>query len=717
MIIKTWLSQGWWLGLGGSLALVGAIAGGVTDGARAQITPDNTLGEAHSNVTQVGPPILGNNQITGGARRGANLFHSFQEFSIKAGQSAYFINPAGIENILSRVTGSSRSEILGTLGVLEGNANLFLINPNGIIFGPKARLELGGSFVATTANAIKFGNQGFFSASAANVPPVLTVNPSALLFNQIATQRIINQSVIPNVEDRSQVDGLRVNDGRSLLLVGGDVVLDRGQLRALGGRVELGGVAGAGTVGLDVNGNNLHLSYPAGVQQADVSLSNGAIVSASGAGGDIEVQGRRVRLTDGSQIVANTGGRLTVTASESVEVTGTSADGNPGGLFTQTDGAEAAGDLTIQTGRLIVQDGAVVSTSTFAGGQGGTLTVTASDSIELSGTSIDEKQPSGLFAVANGGSGAAGDLKIVTGKLIVRNGAVVSASTFNGAQGRGGTLAVKASDSVQLIGTSANGEIRSGLLVGTAGTGAAGDLTIATGRLIVQDGARVSAASLSGKAGGNITLQVQDLQLRRNSYISTKASDIGNGGNITIDTDTLAALENSDIIADAVKGRGGNIEITTQGLFRSPDSDITATSELGINGRVQINKLDIDPSRGLINLPSRVVDVSTLIAQGCSAVEPTASQFVVTGRGGLPPNPSEALSSDTVWTDLRPTIHEAENVSSSEEATQPTNSTAEQLVEAQGWVINANGEVVLTAQAPTVTPHIPWLTPTACHAP
>lgn len=320
---------------------------------------------------------------------------------------------------------------------------------------------------------------------------------------------------------------------------------------------------------------------------------------------------------------------------------------------------------------------------------------------------------------------------IKTGQLIVRDGAQVSASTVGGGQ-RGGTLAVTASESVQLIGTSPNGRVRSGLLVGTnEGTGSAGDVTIATRNLLVQDGALVSARTSAQGRGGNIMLRVQDLLLlSRNSEISTTAGTTGaggDGGNIDIDTQFLFAVpsENSDITANAFEGNGGNIQITAKGIFGIEPreqitrlSDITAVSQQNpkLNGVVEINTLDIDPNRGVATLPEELVDAARLIAQQiCPAGGATvaSSEFIVTGRGGLPPNPSDPLSSDTVWTDL-PTTHSAENLPISATATQPTNSPVGQLVEAQGWVINALGEVVLTATAPSVTPHIPWMRSLTC---
>ena len=135
-----------------------------------QIVPDTTLGTERSVVT---PNVIINDlsseRIDGGAIRGTNLFHSFQEFNVGEGRVAYSTSPVGIKNILSRVTGNNPSQIFGKLGMLQGNANLFLINPNGNIFGPHARY----------------------------IPPLLSVNPSALLFNQISAVSISNNSREP----------------------------------------------------------------------------------------------------------------------------------------------------------------------------------------------------------------------------------------------------------------------------------------------------------------------------------------------------------------------------------------------------------------------------------------------------------------------------------------------------------------------------------------
>jgi large exoprotein involved in heme utilization and adhesion len=195
-------------------------------------------------------------------------------------------------------------------------------------------------------------------------------------------------------------------------------------------------------------------------------------------------------------------------------------------------------------------------------------------------------------------------------------------------------------------------------------------------------------------------------QMQRNSKITTNAEGSGMGGNIRINTDILVGLENSDITATAVEGRGGNIQINTQGIFgieprseRSPEtSDITARSELRVDGLVEINRPDINLNSGLVSLPAELVDVTGLIAQGCGAGggDGATSKIIATGRGGLPPTPTEALRSDIALVDFTPIKTKGDRLS----ANISTNSvTPTPLVEAQRWAIRPQGKVVLTAQA------------------
>ncbi len=196
------------------------------------------------------------------------------------------------------------------------------------------RLDVRGSFVASTASAIQFGDRGFFSAINLAILPLLNVNPSAFLFNLIASGRIENRSNTEISRRPERLLGLQVPEGRSLLLLGREILIDGGGLNAANGRIELAGVAGEGTVGLTVNGNNLSLSMPDSVARGNIAIANNARVNVSGKGGGfIQIQGSRVSLTKTSEITAD------------------------------TLGEEDGQGISIRASQLIVRDGSQISTN------------------------------------------------------------------------------------------------------------------------------------------------------------------------------------------------------------------------------------------------------------------------------------------------------------------------------------------------------------------
>ncbi len=599
------LSRCWQLKLVGSVAIVGTLFTAVGESVLAQIVPDNTLG-AEGSVVTPNADIRGipSDQIDGGARQGANLFHSFSQFNVGEGRGAYFTNPAGILNILSRVTGANRSDILGRLGVL-GDANLFLINPNGIVFGPAASLDVQGSFLATTADAVKLGDAGLFSASQPATSNLLTVSPSALWFNAVAAQPIVNrsraQSLIGQRNSARLSPGLQVQPGRTLALVGGDVLLEGGRVTAAGGRIELGSVARVGQVSLSQSGNRFVLGYDSINNFGKISLSNGAFVDASGkGGGGIQIRGARLEMTQSSNIWADTlgaenGGEVLVRTTEVVLSESSLLSADVG--FT---GTGTGGDLTINTGQLLMRDGAVVSASTYGKGKGGSLQIIASDSVELIGTSANGRTGSGLYTQSSG-SGDAGELTIETGRLLVRDGANIAASTRG--EGKSGRLQITASESVELIGTSANGEIPSGLSTQSLESGDAGDLRIDTGRLLVRDGAVVSADTTGEGKGGNLQITTSDSveligrstdgQIASGLFTSSEGS--GNAGDfLTIDTGRLLVSGGAIISSRSLgEGTAGNINITAHDTLRADNGTIATSSEQTSAGGITITASNI----------------------------------------------------------------------------------------------------------------------------
>jgi len=702
-----------------------------------QIASDGTL------PTNVTTSDNHNFTIRGGSQVGGNLFHSFRELSVPTGGSAVFQNGTDVQNIISRVTGSSISNIDGLLKT-DGTANLFLLNPNGIIFGPNAELNIGGSFVASTANSLKFADGSEFSATNPSAPPLLTLNVPVGLQYGPRPGRIVNQS---KVTDSSGFPvGLQVQPSETLALVGGEVALEGGNLTAPGGRIEVGSVASNSLIRLNPTNKGFDLSYE-GVQNfQDIHLSQGAVIDVSDpsllvGSGDIQVQGRRVTLTDGSQISSITGGSISagtveVTASETVELIGTSAN-VASNLNTVTLGDGNAGDLRIKTGQLIIRDGAIVTTGSVSQrqnpssvkGRGGNLTVDASESVEVSGRSASGG-PS-LLTVETQTDGDAGKLEITTGRLIIRDGAEVSAATYFGGAGQGGTLNVAASKSVEVIGTGIGREgqlVPSTLRAASEGAGNAGDLTIATGKLTVRDGAEVTVSGMRGGAAGDlevransikldnsgslraetaagdrgsITLLTRDLQLRHGSAINTNASGAATGGNITIDTDTLVALEDSDITANAIQGQGGNIQINAQGAFLSSDSEITASSQRGINGTVEIRTPDIGIGSSVTQLEANFVAPEQVIAGSCLARR-NAEQgsFTVTGTGGLPRNPYDSIQGEYKVSDVQGLPEVAVQPTASQ-SPKPQASTpnpwkqGDPIQEAQGMTVTENGRIIV----------------------
>ncbi|MGL5074740.1 MAG: filamentous hemagglutinin N-terminal domain-containing protein, partial [Waterburya sp.] len=253
----------------------------------AQVTSDGTV---NTQVNQNGNVA----EITGGETREDNLFHSFQDFSVSTGNEAAFLNANGIANIFSRVTGGNISNIDGLISA-NGSANLFLINPAGIIFGENARLDVGGSFYGSSASSILF-EDGEFSATDLANPPVLTINAPIGLNLRDNPGNIVNRSIAENSVGLTV--GLEVLPGNNLAFIGGNINFEAGQATARGGNIQLGGLSQAGTVGINEDGS---FSFPEDVALADITLSNGATVNVNGDGaGAITVNARNLTLSDKS---------------------------------------------------------------------------------------------------------------------------------------------------------------------------------------------------------------------------------------------------------------------------------------------------------------------------------------------------------------------------------------------------------------------------------
>ncbi|MBD6620939.1 filamentous hemagglutinin N-terminal domain-containing protein [Komarekiella sp. 'clone 1'] len=786
----------------------------------AQVTPDKTL-PTNSIATPQGNSI----NIEGGTIKGGNLFHSFDQFSIPQNSTVIFKNATSIQNIFSRVTGKSISNIDGILKT-NGTANLFLINPNGIIFGQNAQLNTGGSFVASTANAVRFVDGSEFSAKNPQAQPLLTVTTplglqvgsnSGVILAQGTDRGLTTPSSrrTPSVRNTDKT-GLAVQPGKTLALLGSSLSLEGANLTAEGGRIELGAVAD-GTVNFTLVSQGISLNYQDVQRFGNVNLSQQALVDASGnLGGSVTVKGKNISFSDGAAfLIQNQGtqpsGSINVSATNLITLRGISLnDGRFTSLLqTESTGSGSAGNINIFAPKLLIQEGAGISSRAYSNGRGGNIIVNAPESTQLLDfSSFNPLTTSGITSLTLA-SGNAGDVTISTGHLEARNGGGITSQTLG--KGKAGDVTVNAAKSIEVTNTaelinSPEVRLQSRITSTTFNAGNAGNLTINTPSLTVSDSSTLNTSSVgSGSAGnviinaddvelksgrvssavvnadqetqkisgapsvasgssgevvfntknlrmydgiisgrnlgtgeggtitingnlisldkkssitaatasgrsGNIFMNAQNLQLRNDSAISATAGGNGDGGNVTINTNILIGSKNSSITANAFEGIGGNILINTKGLFFSPDSKITASSERGINGTVEINVFNKDPNR--TKATPEVVVETPKIASACQGGSGAiASRFVITGKGGLPASPDEKLYSNSGWQRDSVPIQATENLSKSKLF--PDNN-ALQIVEAQGWVEDSNGNVVLIAEANTGTSYASLSTGT-CH--
>ena len=567
----------------------------------------------------------GNNfEITGGAQVGNNLFHSFREFSVPTNGEAFFNNSSNITNIINRVTGGSISNIDGLIRNNYG-ANFILINPSGINFGANAQLNIGGSFLASTANSLKFADGVEFSATDSSVSPLLTISaPIGLQFGQnpqaIRLQgqghNISLESPIFSPFTRGNTTGLEVKPGNTLALVGGGIISEGGTLKAEGGRIDLGSVAG-GLVSLNANGQGWNLNYEGVTNFQDIALSQKALIDTSGPGsGSIQLQGRNISITDGSVVLiqtqgAQSAGSINANASESLFLVGTTADGQiSSNLFTETIGGGKSGDITVTTPRLVVQDGATISTATYTAAPGGNIDIKAADSLQVLGYSPFNPSRFSNITAATFGAGDAGTLTVSTQQLTALSGGNIASVTAG--TGSGGNVTVNASKLVELIGVTPGVFTPSQITAGTGGPGKAGSVTINTQRLVVKDGGRVDASTFASGAAGSVTINAKDAvevsgQVPGSvnpSLIISSANIVdptlqqllrlppvpsGASGDVTINTGQLTVTDGAQVTArNDGTGDAGTLRVNAGSIFLDNQGGITAFTRGGKGGNIDL---------------------------------------------------------------------------------------------------------------------------------
>jgi filamentous hemagglutinin family protein len=608
------------LEFGGALTLMGGFTS-LFFGTRAlaQIIPDATLGVEQSVVTpDVNVRGITADRIDGGALRGANLFHSFSQFQVGEGSRVYFANPAGIENILTRVTGNNASNILGTLGV-DGTANLFLLNPNGIIFGSKAQLDIAGSFVASTANRLVFENNVEFSASNPEAPPLLTINlrpglqygaqPSGTISNagNLAVGKNLTLAA-GNLDLQGQLQAgenltleatntVRVRDSTAnsfIARAGGKLLVQGNQgvdIFALN-HPQSGFFSGGDMVLRSANpvGGDAH--YTSGgsffIEQLDSSLGNfvspfDPIIRASGDVNFSSYTGASLHILAGGSVNI---GEITITGSD------------PTGNTINPTTRPLLAYITLSNGRPLIVNGTTQPTLDIRAG------TTAYGMPRIIGSNYTTLSPtpntSAIASTAN----------INVGKITVNapDGLVFLTNQYMPDRSLSGAIQVEKIDTRSAIGNSSNVIIdsRSNIILPSAGfinatstMGKAGNITLLAQNAVLANNFIINSSTLGNGEGGNITIKAGSLSLTNGARLIANTYGRSNAGHVNINAADFVLLdgvgsngESSGAFSEvgrSAQGNGGDLSIITRLLSVTNGAQLSASTwGQGNAGRVRI---------------------------------------------------------------------------------------------------------------------------------
>ena len=594
------------------------------------ITSDGTL----PTPTSVSPPAGNVYDINGGTIKGTNLFHSFGLFSVGTGDTASFNGPSSIANILGRVTGGQQSMIDGQIRSTISGANLYLMNPAGVVFGRNATLNVGGAFHVTTADYLRFTDNVRFSAVPGAQDSLLSTAP-------VAAFGFLNSRPAPIDVQQSL---LQVSPGKTLSFIGGDITYVGdpvlGILRASHGQINIASVASPGEAvpnqpgfppALDVSSfaalgtitqsdvASITVSSPLGggtvvIRGGRFTITDSFINANTTGNGDGAPVGIDIRLTDdlvvsndaGVQAFTNSAGRagkIQIVAGDAATNTGSVQLTNGSFIFSGTAGSGKGGDILINTGRVsALSGGAIISGTQVGSGTGGAIDITAG-SVLLSAAANPSNGAAIQTFVTSGGTGRGGDLTLTTNSLQILEGAELSTPTF--APGPGGNLTVHASDI--FISGSSNPAIFTGIFANTFGTGKGGSLNVTAESIEMTHRATIQGGTFAaGDAGSTTVTTTGHLELRDASSIFTTAlRGSGNAGNLNVIADTILIIgtNTTNSFSGEFTGlssgtgsqgkKGGDLHVTSRTLALTDKGSITAFSDgAGDAGNITLDITD-----------------------------------------------------------------------------------------------------------------------------
>jgi filamentous hemagglutinin family protein len=629
----------------------------------AQITLDGSLGPKQK---LIGPNFTIDSDQ--GVIRGTNLFHSFGRFNVRHNESATFTNIAGgpVANILSRVTGGERSFIDGVVRSTISGANLYLLNPAGVMFGPNAALDVSGAFHVTTANYLRLADGGIFHAGLEQGSKLTVAQPVAFGF--------LNASPAAVSLDRAT---LQVPAGGTLSVVAGDATLTGATLRAAGGRLHLVSVASAGEVVPSAGSAAPDLDVSSFARMGQLQLSAGANVTVSSATGAGTVLIRSGRLiVEGGEINANTSVagnaaplgvdirvRDDIVLSAPAQVLATSQGGSAGeiriaasrlqmknGAFIQNAnlGAANGGNVTIDVDTLELANGSVIFVPTSASGKGGDLSVNAG-SITMTGSSFSGRS-TGIFAQTSG-AGASGTLTVTSRRLDMSGN--TSISNASGGPGPGGTLKINVDGDISITGSDTPG-VFTGLFANAFSIGQGGTLDVTSRNLSLANHATIQAGSFAQGNAGGATVRTGRLEISSASSIFASALfSSGSAGNLEVTADTIiirGVKESADpssttdftglsTAAGVNAKKGGDISVTANSILITDKGAVSSVSL----GAGDAGKIKVTAESLTVNEKSQISSSTRGSGRGGN-IEIQANNVTVSGAGA-PLGPADSLAS------------------------------------------------------------------------
>jgi len=615
--------------------------------ATAQIVPDTTL-TIPSMVTPDGNTFT----IDGGTTAGTNLFHSFSEFSLPTGMEAAFNNAVTIDNIITRVTGGNISDIDGLIRA-NGTANLFLLNPNGIVFGENAEIAIGGSFFGSTAESLQFADGLEFSSVAPEANPILTVSvPVGLQMGQNSGAIAVNNTGISDIVPTDNF-GLSVNPGQILALVGSNVNFSGGIVTAPSGRIEIGSVVD-GEVGIVATPVGISLNYDNASEFGNIQLSNRSSLFSPAVfdnpNSAIALHGSNITL-NGSQIVSLTDGTdssgdIVVNATESLGLGGTIST-FPFSAWIVNQVAPGAtgnsGEIQIDTSQLNLANGARIQTLSFGSGAAGNVTVNAADSIQISGFAIPpgldlnldpsaidpqtvlEQNTNSRISTENFASGSGGNIAVSTGELTFLAGGQIATLTGSQARGSSGNINAIADTITAENALSFNPLVASGIAGYTLGRGEGGELNVQGEQLTLVDGGLITSFNQGYDRGTNIIVDISGEIIGRgvnpilpvvSGGITSLTIGSGQSGNIDISTDRLTFSEGARMgsvtlielagisVPNGGTGNAGDVNIQADSIH------LTGTAALAPDNVTMVSSLTFSSAdAGNVNISTRELRV------------------------------------------------------------------------------------------------------------